>query len=89
MGPIRLLGDIFNLFYSIGFLFFYYFIFILFVFLGLYLWHMEVPRLGVESELQPLAYTIAIAMPDLNHICNLHHSSQQCRILNPLSEARD
>ena len=28
------------------------FIFILyFCFLGLYLWHMEVPRLGVESEL--------------------------------------
>ena len=24
--------------------------------LGLYSWHVEVPRLGVESELQPLAY---------------------------------
>ena len=24
----------------------------LFFFLGLYLWHMEVPRLGVKSELQ-------------------------------------
>ena len=29
--------------------------FSLFVFLGLYPWHMEVPRLEVESELQPLA----------------------------------
>ena len=29
----------------------------LFVFLGLYPRHMEVPRLGVESEQQPLAYT--------------------------------
>ena len=28
-------------------------------------------------------------MPDLRHICNLHHSPRQCRILNPLSEARD
>ena len=36
---------------------------------------MEVLRLGVESELQLLAYTIVIAMPDLSHICDLHHSS--------------
>ena len=36
----------------------------LFVFLGPHLWHMEVPRLGVESELQLLAYTTATAMPD-------------------------
>ena len=27
--------------------------------------------------------------PDLSWVCNLHHSSWQCRILNPLSEARD
>ena len=31
----------------------------------------------------------ATATPDLSHISNLHHSSWQCRILNPLSEARD
>ena len=30
-----------------------------FVFLGLHLKHMEVPRLGVKSELQPLTYTTA------------------------------
>ena len=30
-----------------------------FVFLGLPLWHMEVPRLGVKSEVQLLAYTTA------------------------------
>ena len=24
-----------------------------------------------------------------SHVCNLHHSSWQCQILNPLSEARD
>ena len=28
-------------------------------------------------------------MPDLSCICDLHHSSQQHRILNPLSKARD
>ena len=50
---------------------------------------MEVPRLGVESELQLPAYTTPTAMQDPNRICNLHHNSQQCRILNPLSEARD
>ena len=37
-----------------------------FVFLGLYLRHMEVPRLGVKSELP--AYTTDTAMPDLSHI---------------------
>ena len=33
-----------------------------FCFLGLQLWHMEVPRPGGELELQPLAYTTAIAI---------------------------
>ena len=28
-------------------------------------------------------------MPDLSCVCDLHHSLQQCQILNPLSEARD
>ena len=48
---------------------------------------MEVPRLGVELELQLLA--TATAMWDLSHVCDLHHSLRQRRILNPLSEARD
>ena len=50
---------------------------------------MQVPRLGVDLELQPPAYTTATATPDLSRICDLHHSSWQCRILNPVSEARD
>ena len=50
---------------------------------------MEIPRLGVESELSLLAYDTAPAIPDLSHVCDLYHSSRQCRILNPLSEARD
>ena len=40
-------------------------------------------------ELQLLAYTIATATQDPSRVCDLHHSSWQCQILNPLSEARD
>ena len=68
---------------------FFLFFFFFFVFFGSHPWHMEIPRLGVELELQPLAYTTATAMPDLSHICNLHQSVQQRRILNPLSKAKD
>ena len=35
------------------------------------------------------AYTRATAKPDPSQVCDLHHSSWQCWILNPLSEARD
>ena len=49
---------------------------------------MEVPRLEVEPKLLLLAYTTDTATPDLSRICDLHHSSQQRGILNPLSEAR-
>ena len=47
----------------------------------------EVPRLQVESELQLLAYTIDTVTQDPSHICDLHHSSGQHQILNPLSKA--
>ena len=53
------------------------------------MWYMEVPRLGVILELQLPAYATATATPDLSHVCDLHHSSQQHEILNPLSKARD
>ena len=58
-------------------------------FLGLRLRHMEVPRLGVELELQLPAYATATATQDPSCVCNPHHSSQQCWILNPLSKAKD
>ena len=48
---------------------------------------MEAPRLGVESELWPLTSTTATQ--DLSPICDLRYSSQQCWILNLLSEARN
>ena len=50
---------------------------------------MEVPSLGVKSELQLPAYATATAMPDPIYVCDLLHSSQQCQILNLLSETRD
>ena len=68
---------------------FFFFSFFLLFLLGLHSQHMEVPRLGVESKLQLPAYTTTTAMQDLSHVYNLHHSSWQCWILNPLSEARD
>ena len=58
-------------------------------FLGPHLQHMEVPRLRVQLELHLPAYITATATRALSHICDLHHSSQQHQILNPLSEARD
>ena len=60
-----------------------------FVSLGPHLWHVEIPRLGVKSVLQLPAYTTATAMRDPSRICDLHHSSRQHWILNPLSKARD
>ena len=50
---------------------------------------MEVSRLGVESELQLPAYATATATWDPSLVFDVHHSSWQHRILNPLSEARD
>ena len=65
--------------------------FVCFCFLGPPPQHMKVPRLRVESKLQLLAYSIATAtaMWDLSRICDLHHSSRQRWIPNPLSKTRD
>ena len=57
--------------------------------LGPHLWHGGVPRLEVETELKLPAYTTATATPDPSPTCDLHHSSQQHRILNSLREAMD
>jgi len=50
---------------------------------------MEIPRLGVKSELQLPATATAKATWALSHVCDLHHSSWQRQVLNPLIEARD
>ena len=60
-----------------------------FVFLGPQARYKEVPGLGVEWELSPMAYATAIATPDSSHVYNLHHSSRQLWIRNSLSEVRD
>ena len=62
-------------------------VFLLFFWGGAHPRHMEVPSLEVKLELQlPVCIT---ATWDPNRICNLHHSSRQGPILNPLSEAGD
>ena len=67
----------------------YLFIYLFICFLGLLPPHMEVPRLGVELELQLPAYAIATAAWGPSYLCDLYHSSWQRQIFNPLSEARD
>ena len=66
--------------------FIYLFIY-LFCLLGPHLQHMEIPSLGVKSELQLPAYTTATATQDLSRICDLHDRSRQHQIFNPLSKA--
>ena len=96
LSSIQYIHIVLNRCYPSPELFLFYFIFYSFIyFLSFCLfqdrfpWHMEVPRLGVELELQPPALTRATATQDPSRICDLHHSSRQCRILNPLSKARD
>ena len=47
-----------------------------FFFFGLHSQHMQVPRLGAESELQLLAYATATAMQHLSRVCDPHRSSR-------------
>ena len=58
----------------------YLFIYLFIVLLGLHLWYMEVPRLGVKLELQ--AYTTATAMWNQSLVFDLYHSLQQRQIFN-------
>ena len=46
----------------------FFFFSFFFFFLLYHLWHMEVPGLGIESELQLLAYATATATQDLSHV---------------------
>ena len=81
----ELAGSTYTWWFVFGFFCFFFF----FAKKGPNLYYMEVPRLGVESELQLLAYTTAAATQDLSCICDLHHSSWQRQILNPQNKARD
>ena len=64
-------------------------LFFFFWFLAPHPQYMEVPRPGVELELQLSAFTTSRARLDPSHVCDLHHVSWQHRIPDPLSEARD
>ena len=68
---------------------FFFIFYFYFCFLGPHLWHMDVPRLGVESDLQLPAYATSTRMWDPSCACSPQSSSWQRRILNPLREARD
>ena len=58
------------------------FLFYLFIyFLGLHPWPMEVPRLGIKSELQLLAYATATAIWDLRCIWDLTTAHSNTRSL--------
>uniref|UniRef100_A0A8D0X0H8 Protein unc-13 homolog C n=1 Tax=Sus scrofa TaxID=9823 RepID=A0A8D0X0H8_PIG len=47
------------------------------------------PKRQVVTRCGSQCLCFSLATPDLRHICDLYHSSQQCRILNPLREGRD
>ena len=97
-GNHRLLSDVFPpglwkaatlfLFFSFFFLSFFFSFFFFSCFSGPHPRHIEVPRLGVKLELHLPAYTTATATQDSSRVCDLHHSSWQHWILNPLNEAR-
>ena len=50
---------------------------------------MDFPKLAVKLELQLPAHTTATGTQDPSHDQDLHRSSEQHQILNPLREARD
>jgi len=50
---------------------------------------LEIPRLRAKLELYLPAHITATVTQYGSHMCDLHHSSWQCQILNPLSETRD
>ena len=60
-----------------------------FLILGPYLRHMEVSRLGSNWSCSCWPTPQPQPRQDPSGIRDLHHSSRQCRILNPLNKVRD
>ena len=58
-----------------------------FCFWGPFSWHMEVPR--PEANQSCSFWPTTQIQPDPSRVFNLHHSSWQRQILNPLSKVRD
>ena len=63
------------------------------IYLFIYFWTVPVACGGSQARsligTQLPAYATATATRDPSHVCDLHHSSRQRWILNPLREARD
>ena len=70
-------------------LFCFIYLFFCFIYLFTFAFSRAPPRLGAKQELQLQAYTRPTAMRDSSRVWDLHHSSRQRRILNPLSKAKD
>ena len=69
------------------FLFFFFLVFFL-SFLGPHLRHIPYSQArGLIAVANDLRHSRSHTRSELHH--DLHHSSQQCRVLNPLSKARD
>ena len=85
---ICVLSSVFFVFWFSVFCFFVFCFF--FVFLGQHPWHMEVPKLGFPIRAAAAGlHARTTATQDPSHVCDLHYSSLQHQILNPLSEARN
>jgi len=81
-----------TLVYSFLFLWYPYLVsFFLFFFFCLFAisWAAPVAYGGSQARGLIRAVARATATLDPSRVCNLHHSSQQCRIVNPLSKGRD
>ena len=87
--------NILNVYYRCTYLQIYVIIFswlrycLFFFFLMLFRATPAVRKFPGERSYQSYSYTTVTAMQDPSHICDLHHSSRQRCILNPLSKARD
>ena len=57
-----------------------------FAFQGHMAYEISQPRGPIRATVPSLCHSHS---KHLSHICDLHHSSWQCRILNPLCKARD
>ena len=55
-------------------------------FLQPHLWHMNIPRRGIKSELQLPACATAPTPPDVSCTCDLWRSLRQHPILHPLNK---
>ena len=61
-----------------------------FFFFGLFAFYRAAPVAYGDSQARDLIGTVAAGLHHSHsNVCNLHHSSRQCWILNPLSGARD